>query len=152
MKKTPIIVAAIFVAGIAGALVEWSNRQSIASSEADRDSYDTRDGKKEAEADIARGNPKWKVSGRVSEPEERAARLKRLGIEMDWFADCLPTWGIVRYRYEYNTVIRAHFVRLLGEETVLDVIGPPVIDDRQFGEEANQPSEPMRAKGPHGSP
>jgi hypothetical protein len=131
MKRGPIILCGVLVVCLAGGIVEWSNRTAIAASLADIESYDHLDGKKEAEADIARGTPKWKVSGRVSDADEHAARLKRLGIELDWFADCIATDGIVRYRYDYNSAIRAHFVQSVGEETTLDVIGRPPIDDRQ---------------------
>jgi hypothetical protein len=101
----------------------------MAADNAEVESYNHREGKREADADIARGTPKWKVSGRVSDADEQAARLKRLGIELDWFADCIATDGIVRYRHDYNSAIRAHFVQSVGEETTLDVIGRPLSDD-----------------------
>ena len=127
MKRTPLIIVVALAICVVAAISAWSHLQSTAALQEEIDSYDSRDGKNEAEADIARGTPKWKVSGRVIDAEAHAASLKRLGIELDWFADCIATEGIIRYRYDYNTAIRSHFVRLIGESTTSDVIGRPPI-------------------------
>ena len=63
MKRALVIIAAIFIVGIAGIMVEWPNWQSIAAEQTELESYDSRDGKKEAEADIARGIQSGKYRG-----------------------------------------------------------------------------------------
>jgi hypothetical protein len=61
MRRLPLIASAILVACIAGGAVQWSRTVAIGDEQAEFESYGSRDGKKEAEADIAKGEPKWKV-------------------------------------------------------------------------------------------
>jgi hypothetical protein len=124
MKRGPIILCGVFLVCVAGVMVEWSNREAIASSIAEFESYDHRDGKKEAEADIAQGRLKWKVSGRVSDYEVRRTLLKeKLGLELDWFTGCIGSEGIERYRLAYNSVIWTHATTIYGEAAVQDMLG-----------------------------
>lgn len=135
MRVAPLIASVVTIACIAYGMVEWSHRREIAESVTEFDSYDVRDGKKEAEADIARGNPKWKVCGLVHDSREDVARLKRLGIEFDWFQGCIVSEGILRYQYTYNSTVYSHFLKLAGEETTRDVLGDPPYDPNADFEE-----------------
>lgn len=126
MKRAPIIIAAIFVACVAGVMVEWSNRLSLSAEQEKFESYQHRDGKKEAETDIATGAPKWKVYGRVSEYDIRKTLLKeKLGLELDWFEGCMVSEAIERYTFDYNATIRPYLVSVHGEPPVYALLGEP---------------------------
>ena len=130
MKKAVIVVSALLVVGLAGAIVELSSRSSISSQMAEYDSYENRDGKREATADIARGEPKWKVYGLYRGYDENSQRLKPLGVQVDWFAGCVVSEAILRYSFTYNTTVHAHFVELVGPELTEEVHGPKPSDPR----------------------
>ena len=126
MKRTAVILAAILVVCVAGAMLEWSRVAPVVAEQQEIDSYEHRDGKKEAEADIAKGTPKWKVYGRVSEYDVRKVIAKeKLGLELDWFAGCLATEAIERYAFDYNSTIRPHLVAIHGEPSVFSILGEP---------------------------
>ena len=135
MKRTSLVVALIAVVCIAGAMVEWSNRVAISTSAAEFDSYDTRDGKKEAEADLAQGHAKWKVYGLYRRMDEDSARMKRLGVHVDWFAGCIVSDGILLYAYRYNLAVHSHYVALVGKEITEEVLGPTPVDPLSEREE-----------------
>jgi hypothetical protein len=104
-------------------MVEWGNRTTISSEVAKFQSYEHRDGKKEAEADIARGTPKWKVHGLQRDTDIRGALMKKsLELELDWFAGCVVSSAIQKYAYEYDTVIWEHMVVLYGEPKVYGIL------------------------------
>jgi hypothetical protein len=130
MKRTRLAISLVAVVCVGGAMVEWSNRVALFTSAAEFDSYDTRDGKREAEADLAQGRAKWKVYGLYRGLEEDSARLKRLGIQVDWFAGCIGSEGIERYAYRYNSTIYSHHVALVGKEITEEVLGPAPVNPR----------------------
>jgi hypothetical protein len=137
MKRRLVFFSAIAATAIACAVAGWLHFAPIAHDGAELASFDHRDGKKEAEADIARGIVKWKVAGRVSDYEIRAALVKeKLRTELDWFGDCEGSEGRTRYVAAYNSTIRGYLVSLYGEPAVFSVLGEaPVIvaDARQKG-------------------
>ncbi len=150
MKRGPIIICGVFLVCVAGGMVEWSNRRTIASDIAEFESHDHRDGTKEAEVDIAQGNFKWKISGRVSDYDVRKSLLKeKLGVELDWFTGCIGSEGIDRYAYDYNLAVWAHVSAIYSEADVRDILG-----DRpnkwwiREEEEANQPPVPTSGLRP----
>jgi hypothetical protein len=125
MKRVLLICGLTVAVICAVTLVQWE-AAPIAAEQKERESYAHRDGNKEAEIDIAQGVLKWKVLGRVSNFEEERATLKaKLGVELDWFADCLSTEEIERYRREYNRAMRAHLVTRFGEDAVRQTLGTP---------------------------
>ncbi len=123
MKRSVIVLCtAVFVVCVAAWMVAWSKRHAVASQIAEYESYEHRDGRKEAEVDIAQGQVKWKVCGLYSSESEDATRLKRLGVQVDWFAGCIVSDAIYRYRYAYNSTVYSHFVRLVGKEITEEVL------------------------------
>ncbi|MES2695528.1 MAG: hypothetical protein V4773_18770 [Verrucomicrobiota bacterium] len=135
-KRAPLLIAAVLVTCLAGAVVESVNWAEISAHFAEFESYETREGAVEAEADIAAGTPKWKVYGRGSREDERSEQMKQLfALRQDHFCGCLVSDAIQRYAYRYNSRIRAHFVSLYGEDMVHEVMGAPPRDPSQQTEE-----------------
>lgn len=125
MKRTvSLLVVGVALVCIAGAMVEWANRRAISSEVAEFESYNHRDGKKEAETDIARGAPKWKVYGLQRNTASKSTLMKSsLGIELDAVAGCIVYDAIERYAYDYNSAVWSYLVTLHGEPKVYGVLG-----------------------------
>jgi hypothetical protein len=124
MKRPLVFFSGVAATAIACAVVGWLHFAPIAHETAELASFDHRDGKKEAEADIARGIVKWKVAGRVSDYGTRAALLKEtLKTELDWFGDCTGSEGRTRYVAAYNAAVRGYLVTVYGEAAVFGVLG-----------------------------
>jgi len=147
MKRAWAIVPAVIVVFLAGALVELQNRASLSEREQQLDSYAHRDGKREAEADIAAGRPKWKAYGRISDYEIRAALLKeKLGVELDGIAECAVPDSIERFTFEYNTRMKEYLISVYGDPAVFALIGDAPKRFVRSNEEADQSSEPSRLR------
>ena len=137
MRRPLVLFSAVSAVALVCAIVGWTHLAPVAHDAAELASFDHRDGKKEAEADIAGGVLKWKVAGRVSNFEIRAALVKeKLKTELDWFGDCEGSDGRTRYVAAYNSTVRGYLVSLYGEAAVFSVLGDPpvaVIDAKQKG-------------------
>lgn len=83
------------------------------------DPYAGRDGRAEAEADLACGNPKWKVYGlRDMAGDERWRRIlrERFGVEQVAIAGCVVSTALLEYARDYNDAVRREIIRRHGEE------------------------------------
>src|SRR5690349_4080371 len=119
MKRPIVLLSAVSVVVIAFVSVWYAHFAPVAREAAELASYDHRDGKKEAEVDLASGILKWKIAGRVSDYEARAALLKAtLKTDLDWFGDCEGSDGRTRYQVAYNSKVRQYLVSLYGEAFV----------------------------------
>lgn len=80
--------------------------------------YRSRDGKKEAEADIASGKPKYKTYGRQLAPQYEAARDKvffdRFGVQHEGIAGCMVSESVVAYAKAYNARILSFVAERFG--------------------------------------
>jgi hypothetical protein len=125
MKKYGLLlIVAVALVSIAGVMVEWANRVATSFEVAEFESYKHRDGKMEAEADIARGAPKWKVYGLQRDTDIKGEMMKKsLGIELGWFAGCVVSGAIERYAYDYDSAVWSHLVALYGEPKVYGLLG-----------------------------
>lgn len=130
MKKKarlwPVVLCGVSITSVAWVVAGSSFFSEGLVSQAEMYSYDSRDGKKEAEQDIERGVLKWKRHGLIYdfEAEQKIVREK-LGVEIDWFAGCLSTEGIEAYARSYNATMRAHLVARFGSPLVSGVLGDP---------------------------
>ncbi len=123
-KLWPAVICGVVLVSLTGFLTKWIFVSEVSAAAAELESYDRRDGWKEAEQDIERGVLKWKVWGRVSDFETRKKTAsEKLGVELDWFADCEVTDAVRSYASRYNAAMRTHLVSLLGEPRVAGVLG-----------------------------
>jgi hypothetical protein len=126
-----VVICGGVIAALAWVVVEWSFVSEVSAGVAELESYERRDGKAEAEQDIARGVLKWKVWGRVSDFETRQKILKeKLGVEVDWFADCEVTDAVAHYAARYNSTVRSHLVSTLGAPVVAGVLGDSSAEEK----------------------
>ena len=95
--------------------------------------FDFKDGRREAEADLAHGCPRWiTYGGPAFDVGPSTATLDRsLGLKRDHIAYCTVPPGAERYTREYNRVIFDHLVRTYGRHFVLSEllaagIPPPI--------------------------
>jgi hypothetical protein len=135
-----ISVAAIAVAALAlFRTAEPTNR-----SEFERlAKYDVKDGKSEAEADLAHGRPRWITFGGPAFDVGPSTSMlsRRLGLQRDHIAYCMVPDGAKRYASEYNRVIFDHLTPRYGREFVLDEFRAAEIS-MPIETEANQAPEP----------
>ena len=123
MKRVAIIVPTLFVACVAGWYFEWWPHQEIVGAMTHSETFERRDGKAEAEADLGRGVPKWKVIGLESaDLERRVVLLDRLGVHLDRIADCEVNEPILKYVEAYNAVIRSHITLKHGTSAIDDAL------------------------------
>jgi hypothetical protein len=112
MKRLAIIVPTLLVVCVAGWYFEWSPHQDLTEAVAHSKSFERRDGKADAEADIERGAPRWKVIGlERADLERRVMLLDRLGVHLDRIADCEVDEAILKYVEAYNAVIRSYTLK-----------------------------------------
>jgi hypothetical protein len=108
MKKLAIAVPAMFIVCAGGAYVEMSRRHDAAI-QTRLVAFDGRDGTDEAQLDIGRGMPKWKIAGLESaDLEYRAVLRDRFGVSLDRIADCDVNTATLRYVEAYNAKIRVY--------------------------------------------
>jgi hypothetical protein len=129
-----VVVVAIFLLCSSGAALVWLRWSEEAAARAAIDSFESRDGQKEAELDIGAGVPKWKILGKPhSDLEYRVALRERFGIALDRVADCEPTPAMLAYVERYNATIRAYVDAKYGVDAVdnalKDAVAAP--DDRR---------------------
>jgi len=126
MKRAPVIVSAICIICATGAFVQWLNLQSGAKAIAELASYDVRDGKREAQDDLARGILKWKVAGLVHDYQARSSNLRaKLGTQLDWFGGCEGSAARDRYIFTYNSTVWNHLATLFDQGLMREVLGAP---------------------------
>ena len=119
MKRVAIIVPAVFVACVAAWTFQWSPQQEVAGVLTRSTSFEGRDGKAEAEADIGRGTPKWKVIGlESSDLERRVVLLDRLGVHLDRIADCEVDAPLLKYVEAYNAATRSYITLKHGASAI----------------------------------
>ncbi|HZP59544.1 MAG TPA: hypothetical protein VFB27_04410 [Opitutaceae bacterium] len=129
MKRAYIV--GLLVLGLSAVIfyVQWSTREKErAARQAVIDhlkgkEYLDRDGKKEAQDDIARGTPKLKLYGlEVGDFDERAAVFRRrLGVELDPIAGCIVSDPLVKYADAYNAEVRRFLAAKFGPNAFDDV-------------------------------
>jgi hypothetical protein len=143
----PAIFCGVVIAALVWFLAEWSFVSEVSAGVAELESYDRRDGKAEAEQDIERGALKWKVRGRVSDFQTRQKIVReKLGVELDWFADCEGTDAVVRYGTRYNSTMRAHLISQLGAPLVAGVLGDAPAEESEIGN-LNEDGDARRERG-----
>ena len=87
----------------------WSHWNDDSASLAAIESFESRDGRKEAELDIGNGSPKWKIMGlERADLEYRVVLLERFGVALDRIADCEPTPAMFAYVERYNATVRRY--------------------------------------------
>jgi hypothetical protein len=119
MKRSVIIVSIVFVACVAAWTFQWAPRQEVAGALTRSTSFEGRDGKAEAEADIGRGTPKWKAIGlESSDLERRVVLLDRLGVQLDRIADCEVDAPLLKYVEAYNAATRRHVTLKHGASAI----------------------------------
>jgi hypothetical protein len=119
MKRAAIIAPIVFVGCVAGWYLAWSPQQAASESFAHSESFESRDGRAETQADIEHGTPKWKVIGLERSDLERSVVLfDRLGVHLDRIADCVVDAPLLKYVETYNAEIRRHIALKHGASAI----------------------------------
>lgn len=80
------------------------------------DPFAGRDGRKEAEADLARGHPRYKEYGFGAGMKRDWPNVLqvRFAVEVEPIADCVVSAALLKYVESYNATIEAHIAKKYG--------------------------------------
>ena len=122
MKKfiATVLLLAAFVGGVCRSTAQNADKERQAKEDLLRGSeYLSRDGTKEAEADIAQGKPKYKSYGKGLAGVYRQARdnifLGRFGVQYEPIAGCIVNEPLLEYAKAYNARILKYVAEKYGQ-------------------------------------
>jgi hypothetical protein len=175
MKRAYLYVPLVLISGFGGYYVYWEShaeeRAEDRRLQAIEDSfgaklYRDRDGKKEAEEDIARGTPKLKEYG-LMYPDVlvfRSILHERFGVQAEVIAGCEVSEPLIKYAHAYNATVNAFIAKKYGQGALEALREEARQISYQKYTRANQALEPTstavtppadagdRASGTRGSP
>jgi hypothetical protein len=139
MKRVHMLVPIVLTACFSGYACWWSKAEdkriastreaTVLAEKAEKDAFYNgdefkgRDGRKEAQSDIARQAPKLLLYGRAAaDVAERAAILKdRLGITVNSLAGCIVSPPLTRFADNYNSEVRQFIAAKFGPNALEQV-------------------------------
>jgi len=158
MKRLRIYVPLVVVIGSVGGYFAWrpsylrrqeAKRERAAEERYFGASYRDRDGRKEAEADIDRGRPKYKEHGNHAGQtiQWRAILRVRFGIEAEAIADCVVSKALVDYADAYNATIETYIAEKYGRDAFRAAREEAKCSPQPYQKGANQPPLQTPASG-----